>query len=98
MGLSSFNRDVLNQIIDNMVKDIRPVVDFARKQELRILLKDRDGSDFSLGVAVAEIYMPFLIGFKRRNGRSVNQEERAELFNVLGQRIHEIKEAIFKCG
>ena len=98
MGLSSFDRDVLNQIIDNIVKDIHPVVEFARMPELRSMFKDRDGSDFSLSIAIAEINMPFLIGFKSRNGRSVNQEERAELFNVLGQRIHEIKEAIFQCG
>ena len=98
MGLSSFDKDVLNQIIDNRVKDIRPVVDYARMPEIRIMLNDRDGYDFSLGVTVAEIYMPFLVGFKKRNGISVNKEERAEMFNIIGQRIHEIKEAIFKCG
>jgi len=98
MGLSSFDRDVLNQIIDNMVNDIRPVVVFARKPEMKSMLKERDGFDFSLGVAVAEIYMPFLIGFRRRNGKTVNKEEEAEMFNILGKRIHEVKEAIFKCG
>jgi len=98
MGLSSFDRNVLNQIIDNIVKDIRPVVEFARIPELRSMFKDRDGFDFSLGVVVTEINMAFIAGFKKRNERGLNKEEKDELFNFLGTRIYEIKEAIFKCG
>jgi len=33
-----------------------------------------------------------------RNGRGLNKEESAELFNFFGTRIYEIKEAIFKYG
>ena len=98
MALSSFDRGILNQIIDNIVKDIRSVVEFARIPELRSMFKDRDGFDFSLGVAVTEINMAFIAGFKKRNERELNKEEKAELFNFFGTRIYEIKEAIFKCG
>jgi len=38
--------------------------------------------------------MSFDAGFKMRNGRPVNEDEKAEMFNILGKRIHEIKEAI----
>ena len=98
MALSSFDRGILNQIIDNIVKDIRSVVEFARIPELRSMFKDRDGFDFSLGVAVTEINMMFVEGFKLRNKRELNKEEKAELFNFFGTRMYEIKEAIFKCG
>ena len=67
MALNPFDRDDLNQMTDNVVKDIRPVVEFARMPGLRDMLKDRDGFDFSLGVAVSEIYTAFLIKFKMRN-------------------------------
>jgi len=51
-----------------------------------------------LGVAVTEINMMFVEGFKLRNKRGLNKEEKAELFNFFGTRMYEIKEAIFKCG
>ena len=94
MGLSSFDRDVLNQLIDHVVKNIRPVVEFASIPELRSMYKDKDSSDFSLGAAVTEIHMAFVEGFKIRNGTPVNEDEKAEMFNILGKRIHEIKKAI----
>ena len=94
MGLSSFDRVVLNQIIDHVVKDIRPIVEFANMPELRSMYNYKDGSDFSLGAAVTELNMSFDAGFKMRNGRPVNEDEKAEMFNILGKRIHEIKEAI----
>jgi len=47
---------------------------------------------------VTEINTAFVIGFKIRNGRLVNVDEKAEMLIILGKRIHEIKEAIFKCG
>jgi len=98
MALSPFDRNVLNELIDSCVNDITAVVEFARIPELKSMLNDRDGSDFSLGATIAEIYTAFLVGFKMRNGRKISNEEKAEIFNILGKRIHEIKEAIFKCG
>ena len=61
MALSPFDRNVLNQIIDSIVNDIRPVVVFSRIPELRNMFKDRGGFDFSLGAAVAEINTVFLM-------------------------------------
>ena len=98
MTLSGFDKKLLNDLIDHVVNDIKPIVEFARKSELRSMFKDRDGFDFSLGVAVTEINMMFVEGFKLRNKRELNKEEKAELFNFFGTRMYEIKEAIFKCG
>ena len=98
MALSGFDKKLLNDLIDHTINDIRSVVEFARKPELRSMFKDRDGFDFSLGVAVTEINMMFVEGFKLRNKRELNKEEKAELFNFFGTRMHEIREAIFKCG
>ena len=98
MALSGFDKKLLSDLIDQVVNDIKPIVEFARKSELRSMFKDRDGFDFSLGVAVTEINMMFVEGFKLRNKRELNKEEKAELFNFFGTRMYEIKEAIFKCG
>ena len=98
MGLSSFDRDVLNQIIDNIVKDIRPVVEFARIPEFRGMLKEKDAFDFSLGFAIAEINGSFLVSFFKRNNRNTTQDDRDEMLRILGKRVGEIHEAIFKCG
>ena len=98
MALSGFDKKLLNDLIDHVVNDIKPIVEFSRKPELRSMFKDRDGFDFSLGVAVTEINMMFVEGFKLRNKRELSKEEKAELFNFFGTRMYEIKEAIFKCG
>lgn len=98
MALSGFDKKLLNDLIDHVVNDIKPIVEFSRKSELRSMFKDRDGFDFSLGVAVTEINMMFVEGFKLRNKRELNKEEKAELFNFFGTRMHEIREAIFNCG
>ncbi len=98
MTLSSDEKDVLNTLIDHIVNDIEPVVVFARIPEFKGMLKDKDASDFSLGLALGEIHSAFLTGFKKKNGRHLDEEERAELFNTLGRRIGEIHEAIIKCG
>jgi len=98
MPLNDFDKKILNDLIDHTIDDIKPIVDFARMPELRSMYIDKDGSDFSLGAAVTEINTAFVIGFKIRNGRLVSVDEKAEMLNILGKRIHEIKEAIFKCG
>ena len=98
MVLSEYDKIILNQLIDHSVNDISSLVEFARMPELRSMYKDKDGYDFSLGAAVTEIHMGFLQGFVLRNHRPTNKEERDEMLNILGKRIHEIKEAIFKCG
>jgi len=98
MPLIDIDKKALNDLIDNTIDDIKPIVDFARMPELRSMYIDKDGSDFSLGAAVTEINTAFVIGFKIRTGRLVSVDEKAEMLNILGKRIHEIKEAIFKCG
>jgi len=98
MALSDFDKKVLNDLIDNTVNDIRPVVEFARIPEFRGMLKDKDASDFSLGMALAEINGSFLIGFFKRNNRITTKDDRDEMLRILGKRVGEIHEAIFKCG
>ena len=98
MSLIDFDKKVLNDLIDQTIEDIRPIVEFARMPELRSMYIDKDGSDFSLGAAVTEINTAFVIEFKIRTGRRVSVDEKAEMLIILGKRIHEIKDAIFKCG
>jgi len=98
MALIDIDKKALNDLIDHTIDDIKPIVEFARMPELRGMYIDKDGSDFSLGAAVTEINTAFVIGFNIRIGRHVSVDEKAEMLNILGKRIHEIKEAIFKCG
>jgi len=98
MALSDVDKKVLNDVIDYVISDICSVVEFARIPEFKGLLKDKDATDFSLGLVIAEIHASFLSGFKQRYHRGVNKDERDELFRILGMRIGEIHEAIFKCG
>ena len=98
MALSEFDKKELNDLIDHTMEDIRPIVEFTRMPELRSMYIDKDGLDFSLGAAVTEINTAFVIGFEIRTGRRVSIDEKAEMLIILGKRIHEIKEAIFKCG
>jgi len=98
MALSEFDKKELNGLIDHTMEDIRPIVEFARMSELTSMYINKDGSDFSLGAAVTEINTAFVIGFEIRTGRRVSVDEKAEMLIILGKRIHEIKEAIFKCG
>ncbi len=98
MSLNDFDKNALNDLIDHTIDDIKPIVEFARMPELRSMYINKDGSDFCLGAAVTEINTAFDIGFEIRTGRRVNVDEKAEMLIILGKRIHEIKEAIFKCG
>ena len=98
MALSEYDKIILNELIDHCVNNISSLVEFARIPVLRSMFKDKDGFDFSLGSAVTEIHMGFISGFLLRNKRPTNKEDRDEMFYILGKRIHEIKEAIFKCG
>ncbi len=98
MVLSDYDKVILNELIDNCINNISNLVEFARVPELRSMYKDKDGYDFSLGCAVTEIHMGFLQGFILRGKIRPAKEDTAEMYNILGRRIHEIKEAIFKCG
>ena len=96
MALSSFDKNILNQLVDHCVDNIDGLFSLAKIPEIKSMLKDKDGADFVLGIAITEIQAGFLSGFMLRNGRGLNKEESAELFNFFGTRIYEIKEAIFK--
>ena len=98
MALSDIDKKVLNGLIDHTIMDIKPVVECARIPEFRGMLKDKDASDFSLGMALAEINGSFLIGFFKRNNRLITKDDRDEMFRILGRRVGEISEAISKCG
>jgi len=98
MALSDIDKKVLNDLIDHNIEDIRPVVEFARIPEFRGMLKEKDAFDFSLGFAIAEITGSFLTGFPKRNQRNTTKDDTDEMFRILGRRVGEIHEAIFKCG
>jgi len=46
MSLNDFDKKVLNELIDQTIEDIKPIVEFARMPELRSMYIDKDGSDF----------------------------------------------------
>ena len=98
MTLNDFDKKVLNDLIDHIVNDIKPVVEFARIPEFRGMLKEKDGFDFSLGFTIAEIHGAFLVDFFKRNNRKTTKDDRKEMFRILGKRVGEIYDAIFRCG
>jgi len=98
MTLSDFDKKLLNDLIDHTVGDIRRVVECARMPEFRGMLKEKDAFDFSLGLAIAEIIGSFLVDFFKRNQRNTTKDDTDEMFRILGRRVGEIHEAIFKCG
>jgi len=98
MALGIVDRGSLEQMIDYAVNNMQDIIGMARMAEFKPILKNKDGEDLALGLAIGEIYTSFLVGFNLRNHRTPNQDEKDDLFKIVVKRLSEIQNAIFKCG
>ncbi len=98
MVLTAFDRRVLEQLFDESVLSMKLDVDVARNEMFENILNDKDGADLALGFAIGTIHTSFIIEFRRRNGRSLNQDESMELMYITKSHLAQLKEAIFQCG
>jgi len=98
MGLSEVERGLLEIIIDAIIGDMKAVVDLGRDERYKPLLRDKDATDFSLGMAFGEIHGIFFSQFRSNNGRRMDPSEREDFSKIAYRRIAEIKDAIFNCG
>ncbi len=98
MVLTAFDRGVLEQLFDESVLNMKLDVDVARNEMFENILNDKDGVDLALGFAIGTIHTSFIVGFRQRNGRSLNHDELMELMYITKNHLGQIKEAIFQCG
>ena len=98
MALNPIQRDILEQLIDQSIKDMQATVQFVRSDRYSKIIKDKNGDDFVLGFIVGRIDTTFKANFIATHGRILSDEEIQEVENIIYNRIHELKEAIFKCG
>jgi len=98
MVLNAFDRRVLEQLFDESVVNMKLDVDVARNKMFENILNDKDGVDLALGFAIGTIHTSFIVGFRQRNGRTLNQDESMELMYITKNHLGQLKEAIFQCG
>ena len=98
MVLNAFDKGVLEQLFDESVSHMKLDVDVARNEMFENILNDKDGGDLALGFAIGTIHTAFIVGFRQRNGRSLNQDESMELMHITKNHLSILKEAIFQCG
>ena len=98
MVLNPADRGILEQLIDQAVKDMRMTVQFVRSDRYSKIIKDKNGEDFILGFVFGRIDTTFKATFITTQDRILSKQEILEVENIIYNRIHELKEAIFKCG
>jgi len=98
MVLTAFDRGALEQLFDESVLNMKLDVDVARNEMFENILNDKDGVDLALGFAIGTIHTAFIVGFRQRNGRSLNHDELMELMHITKNHLGQLKEAIFQCG
>ena len=98
MVLDPTQRGILEQLIDQAVKDMRMTVEFVRWDRYSKILKDKNAEDFILGFVYGRIDTTFKATFIATQDRILSKEEMLEVENTIYNRIDELKEAIFKCG
>ena len=98
MIFNAFDRGVLEQLFDGSVSGMKTNVDVARDEMFKNMLNDKDGVDLALGFAIGTLHTSFIVGFRQRNGRSLNHDEIMELMSITKSHLGKLKEAIFQCG
>jgi len=98
MVLTAFDRRILEQLFDESILSMKHDVDVARDEMFENILNDKDGADLALGFAIGTIHTSFIVGFRQRNGRSLNHDELIELMYITKNHLGQLKEAIFQCG
>ncbi len=98
MALDPTHSGILEQLIDQAIKDMGMTVQFVRSDRYSKIIKDKDGDDFVLGYIIGRIDTTFKATYIATYGRLLSNEEILEIENIIYNRIDELKEAIFKCG
>ena len=98
MVLNATHRGILEQLIDQAVKDMMMTVQFVRSDRYSKIIKDKSGEDFILGFVFGRMDSTFKATFIATQDRILSAEELLEVENIIYNRIDELKEAIFKCG
>jgi len=98
MVLSATHRGILEQIIDQAIKDMPLTVNFVRSERYTKILKNKNGEDYVLGYVIGGIDTTFKATFIATQNRLLSNDEVKEIENIIYNRIDELKEAIFKCG
>lgn len=98
MALDPTHSGILEQLIDQAIKDMGMTVQFVRSDRYSKIIKDKNGDDFVLGYIIGRIDTTFKATYIATYGRLLSNEEILEIENIIYNRIDELKEAIFKCG
>lgn len=98
MALDPTHSGILEQLIDQAIKDMGMTVQFVRSDRYSKIIKDKDGDDFVLGYIIGRIDTTFKATYIATFGKLLSNEEILEIENIIYNRIDELKEAIFKCG
>jgi len=98
VALDPTHSGILEQLIDQAIKDMQVTVQFVRSDRYSKIIKDKDGDDFVLGYIIGRIDTTFKATYIATYGRLLSNEEILEIENIIYNRIDELKEAIFKCG
>ncbi len=89
MGLTKQFREILDQLIDDKIKEVREykLPAYMFKQ---LISNDHD---FVLGFIIGEIYDLFNNLFISINKRNMSEEEIMEVYHIIRSRVPEIKNA-----
>jgi len=89
MGLTKQFREILDQLIDDKIKEVREykLPAYMFKQLIG------DEHDFVLGFIIGEIYDLFNNLFISINKRNMSEEEIMEVYHIIRSRVPEIKNA-----
>ena len=98
MALDPTHSGILEQLIDQAIKDMQATVQFVRSDRYSKIIKDKDGDDFVLGYIIGRIDTTFKATYIATFDKLLSNEEILEIENIIYNRIGELKEAIFKCG
>ena len=98
MVFNQADHQILEQLFNYSISDMKPIIGVARDEKFRSGLNDKNGDDLALGLVIGNIHTSFYAGFKQRNGRTLDSQEIEELFSITFSKIPQLKEAIFQCG
>ncbi|MFZ0512667.1 MAG: hypothetical protein WAM14_13755 [Candidatus Nitrosopolaris sp.] len=98
MTLNAQTRGMLEQIIDNVKKDIHKMAKLFLNPNSKAQLHIEKENDFVLGLAVGIIQQTFIMSFFSMYGRLSNEDENSEVGDIVFRRLAEVRDEIFKAG
>ncbi len=90
MGLNRQLRDMLDQLIDDKIREARTIRLSANSFKPLI----NEELDFALGIIIGEINGLFQSIFVSISKRAMDDEEQAEVYHVIRSRASEIRNAL----